>query len=64
VNDNVAVIEEEPACVSGSFTVKHPGTFFFKEVLDFFINRPKLPVAFAAADDEVISETADFTDIE
>jgi hypothetical protein len=58
MDDNIAVIQQNPAGIGRTFNVMRQGTFFFNGLFYFVADRTGLPGAFSITNNKVIRKTA------
>jgi hypothetical protein len=64
VNDNAAVVQQQPAGIGTAFLAVRLDAFIFQTFFDFVINCAELPLAFAGADYKVIRKAAQAANIQ
>lgn len=58
VDEDIPIIDEHPAGVSGTFTVKWTFAFLFQGLFNFITDGGDLSFAIGGADDKIIGESA------
>jgi hypothetical protein len=64
VDDNVAVIQQEPAGIHGTLVVMGKDPLLFQAELDLFEDGADLPGAIGGADNEIVRKAADTPDVQ
>jgi hypothetical protein len=64
VDDNVAVVQQQPAGVHGALVVMGQYPPLFQAELDFLQDGTDLPGAIAGADNKIVGKTANAADIQ
>ncbi len=64
VNDNVAIIEQEPAGIQRPLVVMRQDTLFFQAQPDIFKDSADLPLAVTGADNKIVRKTAPLADVQ
>ena len=64
VNDDIAVVEQQPAGVYGALAVIGRGALSFQAQLDVVEDRADLPLAVPGTDDKVVREAANAADVQ
>ena len=64
VDKDIAVIEEHPAGIGGTFPMQRPDAFLFQGLFNFVTNGSDLAFTIGGADDKIIGESATLTHIQ
>ncbi len=64
MDNDIAIIKDEPAGACRSFTMACDDAFFLERLFDFVNDSFELRSAFAGADYKIICETADFAGVQ
>ena len=64
MDDNVAIIQQEPAGIGASLAVMRQDAFFLQSFFYFVADGANLPGAFAGADNKIVRKAAYITDIQ